>query len=173
MSDDGLYERTITTYKLNSGVDLSDTNKILSMSKEEIEKLLSIKNIKKIRKSILDPDDDLYLNDALILTNNFISDENVALKQETVGQNFVSIIIYMIAVLTWGYNLKNFKEKLLKNKVKNRIAIIEQQYQEITDIDLYSMKVVLELQKENLAMLDLDEKNIDQDSNNQYKLRKV
>ena len=53
INENGLYERTSTSYRLNNQIDLSDTEKVLSMSKEEIENILVVTNIKTIRKSSL------------------------------------------------------------------------------------------------------------------------
>ena len=67
VNDKGLYERTVTSYRLSDEIDLDDTEKILSMSKEELEQLLVITNVKTIKKNTLDAEDSIYNDDAIIV----------------------------------------------------------------------------------------------------------
>ena len=51
VNDRGLYQRTVTSYRLNDAIDLSDIETVFSMSKEEIESVLVVTNIKTIQKN--------------------------------------------------------------------------------------------------------------------------
>ena len=71
INENGLFERTVTSYRISKELDLSDVDSILSMTKEELEDVLVITNIKTIRKNAIDPDDEIYMDDAIIIVNHY------------------------------------------------------------------------------------------------------
>ena len=74
-NEKGLYERTVTSYRISDEIDKIETDKIVSMSKEEIEKLLVVTNMQTIRKNTLTKEDEVYHSDALIVVNHSTSED--------------------------------------------------------------------------------------------------
>ena len=87
VNDRGLYQRTVTSYRLDDSINLEDTDTVLSMSKEEIERALVIINIQTIQKNTLSPEDYIYDEDALIVVNHTDSEKQTITKLETSEEN--------------------------------------------------------------------------------------
>lgn len=99
INDKGLYERTVTSYRISDEIDLSETDKILSMSKEEIENILVVTNIKTICKNTLTPEDKIYDSDALIIVNHCESEDKTITRQETSSENVCYSLLFIMKVL--------------------------------------------------------------------------
>ena len=167
--DKNLYERTLTSYRLSDDIDLSDTNKVLSMTKEEIEKILVVTNVKKISKNTLTPEDEMYDKDAIIIINHTESEDDKITRKETIGENALNSILYIILTLGWGFSLGKLGKIFIKTYFRDILKEYEPLFNPINKEDLEAMKRMLEVKKENLSMISETENN----SNYSYKLRKI
>lgn len=169
----GLFERTITTYRITSSLNQFQIEELLSMSKEEIENIFIITNIEKIQKNILDLEDELY-NEEMILIENVRDDENnIRFEKENFGDNVVCTISYLCAEIIAGFILDTLRKYFLKNEIKNTLKEKENNYRPISKKDLEKLKKILEIKKENLELLDESSKNIISDSKQPRILKRV
>lgn len=169
INNQGLYERTVTSYRLDSSIDLNDTDKILSMSKEEIENLLVITNIQTIRKNTLTPEDMIYDSNCLIVINHTISDDVTVVREETIVENIVNSIGFIFLSLCWGYNIRLIGKIFVKTYLRDKLREYEPLYIQINNETIETMKNVLEIKKQNLAMINESTNNTEY----LYRLRKV
>lgn len=167
INDDGLYERVVTSYRISNQIDLFDTETVFNMTKEEINKALVITNIKTIKKNILTEEDNIYNQDALIITNHFESEEEFLIRQETIGENIFNSISYIFLTFLLGCLIYAMKESLVKNYIKDKLVTCEQSLKWFDKEELEIMKKILKLKKENLRMLTDSEYDVDKT----YKLR--
>lgn len=166
-NDEGLYTRTSTTYRLTPDFDLSNTNKVLSMPKEEIEKILEISNIEVITTNYLTPDDFIYYKDAVIVTN-VSSDKNMTkIRKETSNEVILDSILYFLVTTVISALTLPFEKRFLKFNIQDKLKILEQKFKPISEDDLITLKKILSLKEENLRMLDKNSKNLPS-----YQLRK-
>ena len=168
-NDKNLYERTVTSYRLNDEIDLSDTNKILSMTKEEIEKILVVTNVKTISKNTLTPEDEIYDEDSLIIINNTESEEDTITRQETPGENVANSVLFIIASLMWGNSLRCLEKIFVKTYFRDIWREYEPSFRPINKDELEAMKRMLKVKKENLSMISETGNN----NNYSYQLRKL
>lgn len=173
INDKGLYERTITSYRLNNKIDLNDTEKILSMSKQEIEELLVITNIKTISKNKLDPEDSIYNEDAIIVINHKKSEEEIITRMETKGENVIDVVWYIVLLLCWGLNIINFEKIFVKNTIRDVLRGYKNLFRPIDKEELETMKKILELKQENFLLINNEENNIEKKDVYTYKLRRM
>lgn len=169
----GLYERTVTSYRISNDIDLNDTQKILSMSKEEIENMLAVTNIETICQDSLKPEDKIYDSDALIVINHTESEEEFIVRPETVWENIGNSMWYMLNILVCGLGMKAVEKLFVKKSIKDRLKKYEGSLKIINKEELEKMKKILILKQQNLAMLDETLENIDVKSDYSYKLRKL
>lgn len=172
-NDKGLYERTVTSYRMSNEIDLSDTDRILAMSKEEIEKILVVTNIQTIRKNTLTPEDEIYAKDALIVVNHTESEDETIIRQETSSENVGKSIWFIIMALCWGNNVRIIEESFIKINIRDKLRKYEPLFTPINKNELETMKKILELKKQNLAMIDESAKNIGENKDFSYRLRKI
>lgn len=173
INDKGLYERTVTSYRISNEIDLSDTDKILSMSKEEIENILAITNIQTIKKQTLTPEDQMYDQDALIVVNHSVSDDEFITRKETLSENIWNSICFIVLVLFWGNNVRMLEKFFVKTYIRDKLSEYEPLFRLIKKEDLETMRKVLEVKKQNLIMIDDAANNIEETEGNQYVLRKI
>lgn len=171
-NDKGLYERTVTSYRISDEVDLSETDKILSMSKEEIEDILVVTNIKTICKNTLTPEDKIYDSDALIVVNHSESEDETLTRQETSSENVWNSIWFIIMALSWGNNTRMVEKLFVKTYIRDRLREYEPLFRQINKEELETMKKILEVKKQNLAMIDETSNNIGESEGYSYRLRK-
>ena len=166
----GLYERTATIYQIDDSIDLKDTEKIFSMTKEEVEKIVKISNIKTIQKNILDSDDYLYKEAAFIIINNYESKEDYASRLETTGENIARSLAYLFMTFGFGYLNYGMINMIIKNPIRDKLKVYEAKYKRIDKDDIEKLKELLELANQNISMI-----SDSQDNNNEYqfKLRKA
>lgn len=148
----GLYERTVTSYRVSDVLDLNNPEKILSMSKEEIEQSLVTTNIRTIRKNALTPEDDIYNSAALIVVNHKTSEDKM-LRSETSKENLVYSAVYMSLVLGLGIGLKKVKKILVKEDMKDKYERLAASFKIIEKDDIEDAKKILDLRKKNLQLL--------------------
>lgn len=171
LNDDGLYERTVTSYRLNNQIDLDDFDSILSMSKEEIEENLFITNIRLIQKENLDYEDFIYNNEAIVLINNYDSKDEYYTRDESVKEYRLNCLLFICLTACWGFSLKGILEvgnMFVKIRFNDILEKCEEIYCEITDDDILKLERLLELKKENLSLID---DNYEDDGN--FKIKKL
>lgn len=173
INDLGLYERTVTSYRISNDIDLADTQRILSMSKEEIEEILTITNIQTICKNSILPEDKIYDRDALIVVNHVKSDDEFLVRQETASENIWHSIWYIVQTILGGLGFKVIRKIFVINSIKDKLQAYENSLKPIDKETLEKMKKILELKKQNLEMLDPTIENIDKNNGYSYKLRKI
>ena len=171
-NDKNLYERTVTSYRLSNEIDLSDTERILSMTKEEIEKILVVTNVKTIYKNTLTPEDEMYDDDALIIINHTESEDDMITRQETTGENVLNSILYIVISLLEGITLGKLGKIFFKTYFRDILREYEPSFRPINKEELEALKRMLEVKKENLSMISETENNSNH-SNYSYKLRKL
>lgn len=164
INDKGLYQRTITSYKISKEIDLTDTDKILSMNKEELDKILEITNIKTIQKSYLTNDDSLYNEDTLIVINH----GTIEIPSDTMSYNteenaFALLQIVFLSLFT-GIGTSGIKKILGETYISDKLKTYEVLYRPIEADELLEIKAALEIKKQNLVLLtSMDETNGDED----------
>ncbi len=171
-NDKGLYERTVTSYRISDEINLSETDKILSMSKEEIEKVLAVTNVKTICKNKLTPEDEIYDADALIVINHHKSDDETITRKETSSENTGTSILFIIAVLLWGNSVRSIEKLFVKTYIRDKLREYELLFRKINKKEIETMKKILELKKQNLTMIDENLTNIGEIKEYPYRLRK-
>ena len=173
INENGLYERTITSYRLNDEIDLSDTQKVLSMSKEEVEDILVITNIKTIRKKSLDIEDKIYDESCLIITNHIESEEYTKTRMETSGENVAHSLFFIVLALSWGNSFRKIEKIFVKTYIRDRLRKYEPLFKRVSEEEIEIMKAMLKIKQENFAMLDESDNNIDEPSGRSYILRRI
>lgn len=168
INNKGLYERTVTSYKLNNTIDLSDTEKVFSMTKEEIENSLEITNIKTIQKNILQAEDEIYNEDALIIINHYTQNEEKAVtRTETALENFANSIVFLSLSFCLGLGFLVAKKIFIKTCISDGLKKCESKYRIVTKEELNKLKEILELKEKNLELLTSNKNN-----DYPYKLRR-
>lgn len=172
-NDKGLYERTVTSYRLNDGINLEDTEKILSMTKEEIEQILVITNVRTIKKNILTSEDSIYYSDAIIVTKYLESEEETFTRLETTKENIWYSIWYIALTLCWGYNFRCLEKAFITFHIRDKIREYEPLFRQIDKEELENIRKIIELKQKNLAMINSKSTNIDEKEDYPHRLRKV
>lgn len=173
INDRGLYQRTVTSYRLDDSIDLSDTDKVLKMTKEEVENALIITNIKTIQKNTLLPEDSIYDEDALIVINHTSSEEQTMTRPETSSENTLHSIWFVVLSLCWGNNVRIIEKLFVKTHIRDKLREYEPLFRKINKEELEEMKKILEIKKHNLAMITPSENTNSEDNGYSYKLRRV
>ncbi len=171
-NEKGLYERTVTSYRISDEIDLSQTDKILSMSKEEVENILVVTNIQTIRKNTLTPEDKIYDSDALIVVNHSKSEDETINRRETSGENIWNSILFIILSLGWGNNFRMIERLFIKTYIRDRLGKYEHLFRQINKEEIEKMKKLIEVKNQNLAMIDETSNNIGESEGYPYRLRK-
>lgn len=169
INERGFYERTVTSYRLNEDFDLSKIDDIFNMTKDEIENILVVTNIRTISKNRLLPEDDLYNEEAFIVVNHYESEDIVRERRETTSENCFEIFKYLVLVLYWGASLGNAKKAIIKTYLRDKLRELEPNFKLITDSEISSLKKLLELKMKNLELLEDKE---EQDEIYTYSLRR-
>lgn len=156
-NDKGLYERTITSYRLNDEIDLSNKEKILSMPKEEIDKILVVTNIRKVQKNFLTPEDNIYNEDAIIIVNCIESETESKICLESKSVNFWDTIYYIATVFFSGISFNIVigatQKIIIKERVRDKLKESIPRYRQINRKDLEEMRNILILKKDNLSLI--------------------
>ena len=157
MNDKGLYERTVTSYRLDDEVNLEDTEKIFEMTKEEIEKTLVITNIETIKKNKLTKEDEIYNSDAIIIIKHAESETETITRPETTEENFWNSIIYIVTILFYGIVAKKIEKIFVKTYIRDSLRECSFFFRSIDKEELETMRKILKLKQENLAMINSNE----------------
>lgn len=173
INDKGLYERTVTSYRLNDEINLEDTEKIMSMTKEEVDQALVITNVRTIKKNTLTPEDSIYNSDAIIVINHSESEEETFTRLETTSENVLHSIWYIVLALCWGNNFRNIEKLFVRTYIRDRLREYEPLFRQINKEELETMRKILKVKQENLAMINSESKNIGEKEGYSYRLRRV
>ena len=173
INDKGLYERTVTSYRLNDEINLEDTEKIMSMTKEEVDQALVITNVRTIKKNTLTPEDSIYNSDAIIVINHSESEEETFTRLETTSENVLHSIWYIVLALCWGNNFRNIEKLFVRTYIRDRLREYEPLFRQINKEELETMRKILKVKQENLAMINSESKNTGEKEGYSYRLRRV
>ncbi len=173
IDDDGFYQRTLTSYRISDDININDLDKLLSMSKEEIDNALIMTNIETIKKSKLDHDDYLYDEDALIVTNHYKSNFESITRPESFGENLSHTLLFLILVFFTGTTLNKVGKIIIKNQIKDYLKTLLPLYEPITNEKVKEMIKLLKLKDQNLELMTSDIEQKDNIEEYQYVLRKV
>ena len=169
----GTFKREITTYILNDEYDISDLDKLLSLSKEEADKIFQLYNIKTIEKRKLDAEDFLYNNDCFIVIDNQSSIDKAVLRDESLGENIINIIFYLLSTTAFGFGFDLIIKKITRRRIRDGLVSKFQNIKHLSEAEVDDLKLLLELKKQNLAMFSEDVDDNDSKENQfTYKLRK-
>ena len=171
VNEQGLYERTVTSYRLNDDIDLENKEKILEMTKDDIDNALVITDIKTVKKNTLNPEDQIYNSDAIIVIDHSESEEETITRLETKSENFWHSLWYVVLVLSYGNNVRLLEKIFVKTYMRDKLREYEPYFRKINKEELDTMKKILKMKQENLSMLNNDNNSsIDGYS---YKLRRI
>lgn len=172
VNEQGLYERTITSYRLNDAIDLENKEKIFEMTKDDIDNALVITNIKTVKKNYLTPEDEIYTSDAIIVIDHSKSEEETITRLETKSENFWFSLLYIVLVLCYGNNIRFLEKIFVKTYIRDKLREYEPSFRKINKEELDTMKEILKIKQENLSMLNSDNNTSGIDGYS-YKLRRI
>ena len=170
INDYGLYERTVTSYRLR--VNLEETEKILSMTKAELEGILTVTNVRTIQKNSLDPEDNIYEDDAIIVVDYIESNDKTLTRLETDRENVSHSFLCVLLTLILGWCIVCGKKVIFKTYIRDQLRGYESYFRQINEEELEKMKKILELEQKNLSMLSGESLNFGNDYGYSRKLRK-
>lgn len=170
INDYGLYERTVTSYRLR--VNLEETEKILSMTKAELEGILTVTNVRTIQKNSLDPEDNIYEDDAIIVVDYIESNDKTLTRLETDRENVSHSFLCVLLTLILGWCIVCGKKVIFKTYIRDQLRGYESYFRQINEEELEKMKKILELEQKNLSMLEGESLNFGNDYGYSRKLRK-
>ena len=150
LNDNGLYERTITVYEIDDSIDLSDTDKVLSMTKEEVEAKLNIIDIKTIQKNVLNEEDKIYDEDMLIVTRSTEDEDDFKMRNETFFENILDVGFWIALTIVFGATINVINKKLFK--LDEKLKAIDESIV-IEKVDVSTISEVLKVKKHNLEMI--------------------
>lgn len=150
LNDNGLYERTITVYEIDDSIDLSDTDKVLSMTKEEVEAKLNIIDIKTIQKNVLNEEDKIYDEDMLIITRSTEDEDDFKMCNETFFENILDVGFWLALTIVFGATINVINKKLFK--LDEKLKAIDESIV-IEKVDVSTISEVLKVKKHNLEMI--------------------
>ncbi|HHT38663.1 MAG TPA: hypothetical protein GXZ95_04535 [Mollicutes bacterium] len=167
---EGLYERTITTYKIDDTLDMTNAYEHLFMSKEEIEQTFDIADIQCVQKSHLNNEDEIY-NDEMLIITSIIEEDKVSKEKQK--KNVSNAIFYLGLTSVYGCGLDSLRRLLIKTHIRDKLRQIEPKFKQIDEQRVYELKNILKVKQENLTMLDDNSKSISSNDNSySYKLKK-
>ncbi len=165
INDDGLYERTITSYRMDFNPELftGDVTELLHMSKEEIEETLTIENIETIQKNELVEEDNLYQQDMFILTRSFEDKDNFNFYTETDSEFLRGFVLYFVVTLLAGSILTEGERRgfLIRYYPKDKLRELEPEFRPITKKELGILEKALEMKRVNLRLLEEENSSLE------------
>lgn len=151
----GLFERKVTSYILYN-ININDKEKILSMSKEELDSHLIKLSEDIYTKAVLSKKDELYLTDNVIFTQ--IKVINTKTIKETKENNALSTIIFIIFLFLLKKSITKVDRIIFRDVIINKLRELEYSYREIDKDELNKLKDILEIRNENLDILKVKSK---------------
>ena len=150
INDDGLYERVVTSYRMNFEIDLSNIKNVLFMSKDEIDNIFEVFDVQTINKTNLNYEDSVYNEEAIILISQVYSNDNVITRKESLGENIFNSLAFLLGVFLLGSCFKNIAKCFIKIDIRDRLKVYESLFNEI---NLQELEKILEIKKQNLALI--------------------
>ena len=155
--ESGMYSRTVTIFSLPDDFrEKYDDQAIFNMSEEDVKKLIKINTIKKITKTKLEPEDNVYNKQTITIFNSFESDEQQKEEEETVIANIFNTLLYFMMTAGLGVSTDYIVNLIFKRRTETKIKELILRNKPLTKKDLVVLKEKLALQKENLALLSED-----------------
>lgn len=167
-----IYERVVTSYKLDDKLSSSDKSKVINMSKDELDKMFTVSNVKTINKDTLS--DYYYLLDDsnTVIIIDHLKEKETITRLETKTENFVNSLNFLCLLVAIGNVIAVLKKLTLKDAIKNKLSEYDSYFKFIRKSELETMKKILQLRQENLMMLDDNYNNIGEHEGYSYRLRK-
>lgn len=150
INDDGLYERVVTSYRMNFEIDLSNIKNVLFMSKDEIDNIFEVFDVQTINKTTLNYEDSVYNEEAIILISQVYSNDNIITRKESLGENVFNSLAFLLGVFLLGSCFKNIVKCFIKIDIRDRLKVYESLFNEI---NLQELEKILEIKKQNLALI--------------------
>ena len=150
INDNNMYERDIIIYSYND--DDINLEKVLTMTNEEISKLYTVCNYKKIQKEKLDEDDYIYNEDVVIL-NRVSNNELYRLRKETNLENAISTLLFLLFIFLGESFLSSARNLLIRETISDKLKRVQKNYRPLSKKELCCALKVLEIRKENLDLL--------------------
>lgn len=82
-------------------------------------------------------------------------------------------MFFVLLTLCWGNNFRNIEKIFVKTYIRDILRKYEPSFRQITIEELDTMRDILKLKQENLAMLNSEPKNSNENNGYSRKLRKV
>lgn len=150
INDDGLYERVVTSYRMNFEIDLSNIKNVLFMSKDEIDNIFEVFDVQTINKTNLNYEDSVYNEEAIILISQVYSNDNIITRKESLAENIFNSLAFLLGVFLLGSCFKNIAKCFIKIDIRDRLKVYESLFNEI---NLQELEKILEIKKQNLALI--------------------
>jgi len=157
INEEGLYERIITIYE-TEGIDFTDTDKIFSMTKEEIDEKFIVTDIKTIKKNELDDDDKMYMEDSFSIVQHGNLETEFLIRDETLLENVLNSGLYLLVTVVGGAALlgleKVFIKVFFKISIKDKLKEYKDKYVYVDDEKIPELKRIYKIMEDNMALLD-------------------
>lgn len=153
INNTGIYERTIVSYEVNSKLNSKSLDDVLCMTKEELEELLEITDVRIITKEVLTKEDEMYKEDVVIVNQYVKTKDTKVLRQETNREYYSNMLMYIFTVLLYGSWFKTIKKFLIKTIIEDKLNNTITTYRCIHAEELEDLKKNLEIKQSNLEML--------------------
>ena len=147
-SDKDDYERKTITYEINDEINLENLDNIFSINNDELIKLLEELNLKssiKIEKSD-------YVDDSVRVVNHKVINEKYKVINLT-DSNVNNILRLNAMFWTFYWMYKILQELILKGKIKDLLEEQETYFKPINDVELETIKELLESRRKNMNLL--------------------
>lgn len=163
INDLGMYQRTVTTYKVNDKIDLNNLDEVLNMTKDEVEEVLKVLDAKVITKRWLNDSDKVYDENVLTITQYVKSKDDEVLRLENNLEVISHTALFMLIVFMCTGVFVNIKKVLIKNVIKDKLNDIIVAHKYISAADYNNIKKILEIKQANLELVQEKETDLNKD----------
>ena len=113
-----------------------------------------------MKKNILQAEDEIYNEDALIIINHHTQNKEKAVpRTETTLENFANSIVFIFLSLGLGCFFLVAKKIFIKTCISDGLKKYEAKYRIVTIEELSKLKEILELKEQNLELLTSNKNN--------------
>lgn len=161
LEKDGLYKRIETLYKPNEEYNFSNAYQIFSMTKEEVDKILTKIDIKEIYQNYLLPEDYIYDCEGFVIINHTKSPLEKIYTKETICENVTNSLMYIIISLLSGFIIKKLKNKVSRNYIREKLEESIVFYSLVKEKDIETIEKVIKFNEENISLLDENLSNLE------------
>lgn len=145
LNENGLYERIVTTYKIDDSIDLNNKEEIFDKSKQQLDEILQISNVETIQKNALF--NDMYSEDMIIITQSKEDEKLKKIVSKDLPDKFFQYVFGISTTIIFSIVHQIFIGTKIKKKLKQIIP------KDTSKIELETLKKVLKLKQENLDLL--------------------